>query len=79
MIKAHLRLVEKFGKSSNRSRGLPPSVAPLRLFGQERNHSTFALARMNAFIHDMEATIALALEKVHALAAWKIADADQPF
>ena len=38
---------------------LPPKVAPLRLFGQEINPSTFAMARMNAFIHDMEAEIAL--------------------
>jgi type I restriction enzyme M protein len=34
-------------------------VAPLKLFGQEINPSTFAMARMNAFIHDMEAEIAL--------------------
>ena len=32
---------------------------PLQLFGQEINPSTFAMARMNAFIHDMEAEIAL--------------------
>ncbi len=34
-------------------------MAPLRLFGQEINPTTFAMARMNAFIHDMEAEIAL--------------------
>jgi type I restriction enzyme M protein len=34
-------------------------VAPLRLFGQEINPATFAIARMNAFIHDMEADIRL--------------------
>ncbi len=38
---------------------LPTSVAPLQLFGQEINPSTFAMARMNAFLHDMEAEIAL--------------------
>ncbi len=59
LIKAHLRLIEKRGEKTNGSRRLPPSVAPLRLFGQEINPSTFAMARMNAFIHDMEAEIAL--------------------
>jgi type I restriction enzyme M protein len=34
-------------------------VADLRLFGQEINPSTFAIARMNAFLHDMDAAIAL--------------------
>ena len=34
-------------------------MAHLRLFGQEINPSTFAMSRMNAFIHDMEAEIAL--------------------
>ena len=32
---------------------------PLRLYGQEINPSTFAISRMNAFLHDMEAEIAL--------------------
>lgn len=59
LIKAHLRLVEKHGVIQNGSRRLPSSVAPLRLYGQEINHATFAMARMNAFIHDMEAEIAL--------------------
>jgi type I restriction enzyme M protein len=31
----------------------------LKLFGQEIEVSTFAIARMNAFLHDMEAEIAL--------------------
>src|SRR5205823_6131744 len=38
-------------------RRLPTEVAPLRLYGQEINAATFAMARMNAFIHDMEADI----------------------
>jgi len=59
LIKAHLRLVEKKGKKTNGSLRLPSSVAPLRLHGQEILHATFAMARMNAFIHDMEADIAL--------------------
>ena len=33
--------------------------APLKVFGQEDSHTTFAMARMNAFIHDIEAEIAL--------------------
>lgn len=38
---------------------LPSQYAPLRLYGQEINPSTFAMARMNAVIHDMEAEIHL--------------------
>jgi type I restriction enzyme M protein len=59
LIKAHLRLMEKLAEKTNGSRRLPSTVAPLRLFGQEINPSTFAMARMNAFIHDMEAEIAI--------------------
>jgi type I restriction enzyme M protein len=51
LIKCYLRLKEKHGEE--------PSVAPLRFYGQEILHSTFAMAKMNAFIHDMEAQIAL--------------------
>jgi len=35
------------------------SVAPVQFFGQENQHGTFAMAKMNTFIHDMEASIAL--------------------
>ena len=59
LIKCHLRLLETKGKRTNGRLSLPSSVAPLRLFGQEINSSTFAMARMNAFLHDMEAEIAL--------------------
>ncbi len=59
LIKCHLRLLETKGKKTNGRLSLPSSVAPLRLFGQEINSSTFAMARMNAFLHDMEAEIAL--------------------
>jgi type I restriction enzyme M protein len=45
--------------SPGSGRALPPEAAPLRVFGQEINPSTFAMARMNAFIHDMEADVAL--------------------
>ena len=51
LIKCYLRLREKHGDDA--------LAAPLRFFGQEVLHSTFAMAKMNAFIHDMEAQIAL--------------------
>ncbi|MFW6118900.1 MAG: N-6 DNA methylase [Planctomycetota bacterium] len=51
LIKCYLRLKEQHGED--------PSVAPLRFYGQEILPSTFAMAKMNAFIHDMEAQIAL--------------------
>jgi type I restriction enzyme M protein len=51
LIKCFLRYKEKFGKDTSR--------LPLRFYGQEILHSTFAMAKMNAFIHDMEAQIAL--------------------
>ncbi len=51
LIKAHLRFREKYPSEN--------TVAPLKFFGQEINPTTFAMARMNAFIHDMEADIAL--------------------
>lgn len=50
LIKAQLRLREKTGSEVSR---------PLQIFGQEINHTTYAMARMNAFIHDMEADIRL--------------------
>jgi len=59
LIKCHLRLLETKGKKTNRRLQLPSNVGPLRLFGQEINPSTFAMSRMNAFLHDMEAEIAL--------------------
>ena len=59
LIKCHLRLLERHGVEANGHRHLPSDVAPLRLFGQEINPSTFAMSRMNAFIHDMDAEIAL--------------------
>ena len=59
LIKCHLRLLETHGERVNGRLRLPPHVAPLKLFGQEINASTFAMARMNAFIHDMDAEIAL--------------------
>lgn len=51
LIKNFLRGKEKFGDN--------PSLEPVRFYGQEILHATYAMAKMNAFIHDMEAEIAL--------------------
>ena len=51
LIKCQLRFLEKYGKD--------PKTAPLKFYGQEINHTTYAMAKMNVFIHDMEADIAL--------------------
>ncbi len=50
---------ENLSVSSVRSavKRLPSSIAPLHIFGQEINPATFAMARMNAVIHDIEADI----------------------
>jgi len=57
LIKCHLRLLETHGVKENGRLKLPSGVAPLRLFGQEINPATFAIARMNVIIHDMQADI----------------------
>ncbi len=57
LIKCHLRLLETHGAPENGRRKLPAHIQPLRLFGQEINPATFAMARMNAVIHDLEADI----------------------
>lgn len=59
LIKCHLRLLETHGERQGGRLRLPAKYAPLRLFGQEINPSTFAMARMNAVIHDMKADIRL--------------------
>jgi type I restriction enzyme M protein len=59
LIKCHLRLLQTNGKKDKGRLKLPANVAPLRLYGQEIEVATFAIARMNAFLHDMEAEIAL--------------------
>ncbi|MDP8929966.1 MAG: type I restriction-modification system subunit M [Actinomycetota bacterium] len=59
LIKCHLRLLETHGETHSPHRRLPKGLEPLHLYGQEINPSTFAMARMNAFIHDMEADIRL--------------------
>ena len=62
LIKAQLRLREKVAQRLGKDpHDLQPGdvQCPLQLFGQEINHVTYAIAKMNAFIHDMEAEIAL--------------------
>lgn len=51
LVKSFLRFKEKYGEDTH--------LAPLRFYGQEINPTTFAMARMNAFIYDMEAEIAI--------------------
>jgi type I restriction enzyme M protein len=51
LIKCFLRFKAKYGDT--------PSTAPLRFYGQENLHPTFAMAKMNMFIHDMETEIRL--------------------
>jgi type I restriction enzyme M protein len=51
LIKSQLRFREKYGSDSR--------TEPIRLFGQDIGSDAYALASMNAFVHDMEANIAL--------------------
>lgn len=51
LVKSFLRFREKYQDDTK--------LAPLRFYGQEINATTFAMARMNAFIYDMEAEIAI--------------------
>jgi len=57
LIKCALRLLETHGVQKNGHLELPHEHAPLRLHGQEINASTFAIARMNTLIHDLEAEV----------------------
>ncbi|SCG85974.1 type I restriction-modification system subunit M [Methanobacterium congolense] len=51
LIKCQLRFKEKYPDDTK--------VKPIRMCGQEIQHSTFAMAKMNIIIHDIEAEIAL--------------------
>ena len=51
LIKSFLRFKEKYG--------VDKSVQPLSFYGQEINAATYAIARMNTFIYNMEADIRL--------------------
>lgn len=59
LIKCHLRLLETHGERENGRLKLPARMEQLTLCGQEINPTTFAMAQMNAVIHDMEAHVAL--------------------
>ncbi|MDI7278120.1 MAG: class I SAM-dependent DNA methyltransferase, partial [Anaerolineae bacterium] len=59
LIKCRLRLLETHGVPVNGRLELPSRVAKLSLFGQEINASTFTIARMNAVLHNMDASIRL--------------------
>ncbi len=51
IIKSFLEFREKFGNDTK--------VNPLKFYGQEILHSTYAMAKMNSFIHRMDSNIAL--------------------
>ena len=51
LIKSYLRFKDKYGKDTR--------VKPLSFYGQERLHNTYAMAKMNMFIHRMEADVRL--------------------
>jgi type I restriction enzyme M protein len=62
LIKSQLRLRDKVAQRLAKTpHDLKPGDVqrPLQLFGQEINHVTYAMAKMNAFVHDMDAEIAL--------------------
>ncbi len=51
LIKCHLNFKQRFENN--------PQIQPVKFFGQEIQSITFAMAKMNVFIHDMEASIAI--------------------
>ncbi len=63
LIKAQLRLREKIAERLGVDDPHDLTAAqlgrPLQLFGQERENFTYAMGRMNAFIHDMDAEIVI--------------------
>lgn len=61
IIKTMLRFKEKYGEDTK--------VKPLQFYGQEYLHGTYAMAKMNVFIHKMEANVALgdSMNKPHFL------------
>lgn len=52
LIKCQLTLIEKAG-------GKEKVKKPLRIYGQELGHTTFAMAKMNTIIHDMHGELAI--------------------
>jgi type I restriction enzyme M protein len=62
LIKAQLRLRDKIAQrlgNNPRDLKLEDIARPLQLFGQEIGHTNYAMARMNAFVHDMQAQIVI--------------------
>ena len=59
LIKCHLEFMDKYGVQQNSHKTLPSGIAPLKVYGQEINPVTYAMARMNAFIHDIDAEIGI--------------------
>ncbi len=51
LIKCYLKFKEKYGKNTK--------IKPLKFYGQEVLPTTYAMAKMNAFIHRMDTEIAL--------------------
>lgn len=77
LIKAQLRLREKMAEAKGVAPGqLRPGdiPRPLQLFGQEINADTYAMAKMNAFIH-VEPALLFAACPAHAQLATKRARA----
>jgi type I restriction enzyme M protein len=59
LIKCHLELLEKYGEQKNSHKVLPENIAPIKVYGQEINPVTYAMSRMNTYIHDIDAEIAI--------------------
>jgi len=59
LIKCQLELLEQYGAQKNSHKELPSTTAPLKIYGQEILATSYAMANMNAFIHDMDSKIAL--------------------
>lgn len=59
LIRINTRFLETHSVTENGHSRLPSSIAALQLYGQEINPTTFAMARMNAAIHQMRAEIGI--------------------
>ena len=53
LIKTYLRLLETHGVEENGRKKLPSHLPPFKVYGQEINPTTYAMAKMNTVIHDM--------------------------
>ena len=59
LIKCQLQLVDKHGALKNGRKVISSELEPLHIYGQEINYGTYAMAMMNAFLHEMESEIML--------------------